>query len=185
MPCRRAENLSAIYLLSSRPLFEHAFHFFHKAPTNAKPLYLSAAATITPARPSQPSRPPPPATAAPQIIRNDHIMPLSSSTAKSPGHHRGRSRGGGGSNHASSSSTGGATATTILPTSLVKQCLQLHHPDQRYTNDAIELSSEFLRLLVIEARRRAAIEVSECVCHHYSWKLNASIYLGRTTWLPC
>ena len=81
-------------------------------------------------------------------------MPLSS-TATS-GHRRSR---GGGRN--GSSSTGAAT----IPTSLVKQCLQLHHPDQRYTNDAIELSSEFLRLLVIEARRRAAIEVSVC---HYS-----------------
>ena len=153
-------------------------------------LPMPSRCTYPPPQPSPPRRsrrappPRPPATAAPQIIRNDHIMPLSSSTAKSPGHHRGRSRGGGGSNNASSSLTGGATATTILPTSLVKQCLQLHHPDQRYTNDAIELSSEFLRLLVIEARRRAAIEVSECVCHHYSWKLNASIYLGRILALP-
>ena len=47
-----------------------------------------------------------------------------------------------------------------IPPSLAKQCLQLHHPKQKFSNDAVELSSEFLKLFVVEARRRAAIEVS-------------------------
>ncbi|KAL3815636.1 hypothetical protein ACHAXA_006911 [Cyclostephanos tholiformis] len=75
------------------------------------------------------------------------IMPPSSTTSD----HRGNRAGG---------RRPSSTAATI-PTSLTRRCLQLHHPDQRYTKDAIELSSEFLRLLVIEARRRAAIE-AEC-----------------------
>mmetsp|Transcript_32005 Transcript_32005/g.54630 ORF Transcript_32005/g.54630 Transcript_32005/m.54630 type:complete len:97 (-) Transcript_32005:243-533(-) len=49
----------------------------------------------------------------------------------------------------------------MIPSNLTKQCLQLHHPNQRFSNDAIELSSEFLRMFVLEARRRAAIE-AEC-----------------------
>jgi hypothetical protein len=76
-------------------------------------------------------------------------------------------RGGGGSNKKSSSASSSssstiATATPTIPPSLTKQCLQLHHPDQRYANDGtIELSSAFIRYFVIEARRRAAIE-AEC-----------------------
>jgi hypothetical protein len=75
--------------------------------------------------------------------------------------------GGGGSNKKSSSASSSssstiATATPTIPPSLTKQCLQLHHPDQRYANDGtIELSSAFIRYFVIEARRRAAIE-AEC-----------------------
>ena len=42
-----------------------------------------------------------------------------------------------------------------VPTSLTKQLLQLHHPDQKVSNEAVELSSEFLKLFIIEARRRA------------------------------
>ncbi|KAL3768627.1 hypothetical protein ACHAW5_004322 [Stephanodiscus triporus] len=72
-------------------------------------------------------------------------MPPSSTTS---GHQR--SRGG---------RSASSTAATI-PTSLAKTCLQLHHPDQRFTNDAIELSSEFLKFFVVEARRRAAIELN-------------------------
>jgi hypothetical protein len=49
--------------------------------------------------------------------------------------------------------------TTSIPSALTKQCLQHHFPGRRFTNEAIELSSEFLKLLVVEARRRAAIEV--------------------------
>ena len=43
---------------------------------------------------------------------------------------------------------------------LTKQLLQLHHPDQKYSNEAIELSAELLKLFIVEARRRAKIEVS-------------------------
>ena len=43
---------------------------------------------------------------------------------------------------------------------LTKQLLQLHHPDQKYSNEAIELSTELLKLFIVEARRRAKIEVS-------------------------
>jgi len=49
----------------------------------------------------------------------------------------------------------------IIPASLTRQLLQLHHPNQRYNNDAIFASCELLRLIIIEARRRAAIE-AEC-----------------------
>lgn len=76
-------------------------------------------------------------------------------------------RGGGGgggkeSSSASSSTSSAIAATPTIPPSLIKQCLQLHHPDQRYANDGtIELSSAFIRYFVIEARRRAAIE-AEC-----------------------
>ncbi|KAL9178293.1 hypothetical protein ACHAXT_001721 [Thalassiosira profunda] len=52
-------------------------------------------------------------------------------------------------------------APKTVPSSLTKQCLQLHHPDQKLTNEAVELSAEFLRLFIVEARRRAAIE-AEC-----------------------
>ena len=54
-----------------------------------------------------------------------------------------------------------ATPPATIPASLTRQLLQLHHPNQRYNNDAITASSELLRLLIIEARRRAAIE-AEC-----------------------
>ena len=37
-----------------------------------------------------------------------------------------------------------------VPTSLTKQLLQLHHPDQKISNEAVELSSEFLKLFIIE-----------------------------------
>jgi len=52
-----------------------------------------------------------------------------------------------------------------VPTSLTKQLLQLHHPDQKISNEAVELSSEFLKLFLQEARRRAAIEV--CLWCYY------------------
>ncbi len=71
-------------------------------------------------------------------------MPPSSTTT---GHHQGN-RGG----------RNASSTAAMIPTGLAKQCLQLHHPNQRFMNDAIELSSKLLRLLVIEARRRAAIE---------------------------
>ena len=50
------------------------------------------------------------------------------------------------------------TAATIPP-SLIRQCLTLHHRNHRCSNEAVEMASEFMRLLIIEARRRAAIEV--------------------------
>ena len=52
------------------------------------------------------------------------------------------------------------TAATIPP-SLIRQCITLHHRNHRCSNEAIEMASEFIRLLIIEARRRAAIEVRE------------------------
>ena len=48
----------------------------------------------------------------------------------------------------------------MVPPPLTKQLLQLHHPDQKYSNEAIELSAELLKLFIVEARRRAKIEVS-------------------------
>lgn len=60
-----------------------------------------------------------------------------------------------------------SSSTTIsISAALTKECLQRHFPGRRYTNEAVELSSEFLKLFIIEARRRAAIEVREHTCVH-------------------
>ena len=85
------------------------------------------------------------------------------SSINHPSSLRGGDGGGGGKESSpTSSSSSTIAATPTIPTSLTKQCLLLHHPDQRYANDGtIELSSAFIRYFVIEARRRAAIE-SEC-----------------------
>mmetsp|Transcript_22261 Transcript_22261/g.46809 ORF Transcript_22261/g.46809 Transcript_22261/m.46809 type:complete len:118 (+) Transcript_22261:41-394(+) len=48
-----------------------------------------------------------------------------------------------------------------IPSPLTQQCLHLHHPDQKFSKEAVDLTSELLRLFVLEARRRAAIE-AEC-----------------------
>ncbi len=61
----------------------------------------------------------------------------------------------------SSSSLPSSSSPPTVPPSLTRQLLTLHHPNQKFTNDAITLSSELLRLFIIEARRRAAIE-AEC-----------------------
>ncbi|ACI64298.1 predicted protein [Thalassiosira pseudonana CCMP1335] len=58
------------------------------------------------------------------------------------------------------SSSSPASPPTI-PGDLTRKCLQLHHPYQKIASDAVDLSSELLKLLVVEARRRAAIE-AEC-----------------------
>lgn len=52
-----------------------------------------------------------------------------------------------------------ASSNATIPSSLIRQCLTLHHPNDKFNNDATELAAEFLKLLIIEARRRAAIEV--------------------------
>ncbi|KAL7473419.1 hypothetical protein ACHAXS_013873 [Conticribra weissflogii] len=51
--------------------------------------------------------------------------------------------------------------TKTIPPPLIQQCLHLHHPDQKFSKEAVDLTSELLRLFVLEARRRAAIE-AEC-----------------------
>lgn len=52
------------------------------------------------------------------------------------------------------------TVTTIEP-ALTKKLLLLRHSKQRVSGDAALLSSELLRLFVLEARNRAAVE-AEC-----------------------
>ena len=48
---------------------------------------------------------------------------------------------------------------------LARACIRLRHPNQRVSPAAAELTAEFLRRFVVEARRRAAIEVREgAVC---------------------
>jgi hypothetical protein len=64
-------------------------------------------------------------------------------------------------NITANSSSSSSSPPPTVPPSLTRQLLTLHHPNQRFTNDAITLSSELLRLFIIEARRRAAIE-AEC-----------------------
>ncbi|KAL3770060.1 hypothetical protein ACHAWU_005887 [Discostella pseudostelligera] len=66
-----------------------------------------------------------------------------------------------GHGHTNRTSSTASSAAASIPTALTKQCLQLHFPGRRYTAEAVELASAFLKLLVIEARRRAAIE-AEC-----------------------
>ena len=66
--------------------------------------------------------------------------------------------------------TASASSPPSISASLTRQLLQLHHPNQRFTNDAIMASSELLRLLIIEARRRAAIE-AEC---------ESEVYMGQS-----
>lgn len=64
-----------------------------------------------------------------------------------------------------------------IPPSLTKQHLQLRHPEQKYSNDAVELSSEFLKLFIVEARRRAAIEVSLCLKYSTGgWRAEGSVW---------
>lgn len=46
-----------------------------------------------------------------------------------------------------------------LEPSLVRKLLLRRHPDQRYGNDAVVAATELLRLFIVEARQRAAIEV--------------------------
>ena len=64
-------------------------------------------------------------------------------------------------NNSSSSLPSSSSSPPTVPPSLTRQLLTLHHPNQKFTYDAITLSSELLRLFIIEARRRAAIE-AEC-----------------------
>ena len=64
-------------------------------------------------------------------------------------------------------SASSAPSTATIPTSLIRQCITLHHPNHKISNDALEMASEFIRLVVIEARRRASIEVriqNRCGC---------------------
>ena len=60
-----------------------------------------------------------------------------------------------------STTSAASSSPPTISTSLTRQLLQLHHPNQRFHNDALSTSSELLRLFIIEARRRAAIE-AEC-----------------------
>mmetsp|Transcript_28611 Transcript_28611/g.63610 ORF Transcript_28611/g.63610 Transcript_28611/m.63610 type:complete len:130 (-) Transcript_28611:180-569(-) len=48
-----------------------------------------------------------------------------------------------------------------LEPGLVRKLLLRRHPDQRYGNDTIVAATELLRLFIVEARQRAAIE-AEC-----------------------
>mmetsp|Transcript_7362 Transcript_7362/g.11589 ORF Transcript_7362/g.11589 Transcript_7362/m.11589 type:complete len:129 (+) Transcript_7362:34-420(+) len=64
-------------------------------------------------------------------------------------------------------STSSSSSPPTISASLTRQLLQLHHSTQRFHSDAISTSSELLRLFIIEARRRAAIEAeceSEVLC---------------------
>mmetsp|Transcript_25573 Transcript_25573/g.46318 ORF Transcript_25573/g.46318 Transcript_25573/m.46318 type:complete len:124 (-) Transcript_25573:87-458(-) len=49
----------------------------------------------------------------------------------------------------------------LLEPSLTRKLLLQHHPNQRITNDAVNAANELLRLFIIEARHRAAVE-AEC-----------------------
>ncbi|KAL3775484.1 hypothetical protein HJC23_013535 [Cyclotella cryptica] len=71
------------------------------------------------------------------------------------------------------------TTNATIPPSLIRQCLTLHHPNAKYTNDAVELAAEFVRLLIIEARRRAAIEAEcEAVANNVLSTQNEAIHDG-------
>jgi hypothetical protein len=64
--------------------------------------------------------------------------------------------------------------TATIPPSLIRQCITLHHPQHRCSNEALEMASEFMRLLIIEARRRAAIEVGALL---FYWLLAVLCFL--------
>jgi len=49
----------------------------------------------------------------------------------------------------------------LLTAALTKRLLLQHHPNQRISKDALELTNEFIRMFIIEARERASIE-AEC-----------------------
>lgn len=71
-----------------------------------------------------------------------------------------------------------SSSTTIsISAALTKECLQRHFPGRRYTNEAVELSSEFLKLFIIEARRRAAIEVRDHTCSYLMWRIMIFVIL--------
>ena len=57
--------------------------------------------------------------------------------------------------------TSSSSSPHTISASLTRQLLQIRHPNQRYNSSAITASAELLRLITIEARRRAAIE-AEC-----------------------
>ena len=48
-----------------------------------------------------------------------------------------------------------------LEPSLVRKLLTRRHPDQRFSHDAILAATELMRLFILEARERAAME-AEC-----------------------
>ena len=56
--------------------------------------------------------------------------------------------------------TSSSAKATINP-SLARKLILSKHPKQRISNEAIQLTSELLRLFVLEARNRASVEVSD------------------------
>jgi hypothetical protein len=52
------------------------------------------------------------------------------------------------------------TVTTLEP-ALTKKLLLLGQPKQRITGEAVLMANELLRLFIVEARQRAAIEVGD------------------------
>lgn len=44
---------------------------------------------------------------------------------------------------------------------LTRRLLLQRHPNQRISNDAVELANEMLRIFIVEARERAAVEVGK------------------------
>jgi hypothetical protein len=54
------------------------------------------------------------------------------------------------------------TVTTLEP-ALTKKLLLLGQPKQRITSEAVLMANELLRLFIVEARQRAAIEVRRYV----------------------
>ena len=67
---------------------------------------------------------------------------------------------------ATAPSSSSSSSPPTISASLTRQLLLHHHPNQRYTNDALSTSAELLRLIIIEAQRRAAIE-AECESEVY------------------
>jgi hypothetical protein len=59
----------------------------------------------------------------------------------------------------------------LLEPSLTRKLLLQHHPNQRITNDAVNAANELLRLFIIEARHRAAVEVRSLICVIFSTKV--------------
>ena len=76
------------------------------------------------------------------------------------------------------------TATTMEP-ALTKKLILHRHSKQRITSEAVVMANELLRLFIVEARQRAAVEVSEhdvpcCCVFHCRSKVSLTKNLHKT-----
>jgi hypothetical protein len=66
--------------------------------------------------------------------------------------------------HSTKTESKNMSSVSSMDPALIKKLLLLRHPKHRISNDAVLLAGELLRLFVIDARQRAAVEVSSKLC---------------------